>query len=41
MVDRSSTRLHTSNTAAGRARVAESQVSAGVLRTVNTAVTTR
>ena len=40
MVGRSSNRLQTSNTAAGRARVTESQVSAGVLRTVNTAVTT-
>ena len=34
----SSNRLHTSNAAAGRARVIESQVSAGVLRTVKTAV---
>src|SRR5688500_9527529 len=40
MVGLSSTRLHTSNTAAGRARLIDSQVRAGVLRTVNTAVTT-
>ena len=35
-----SNRLQISNTAAGPARPAESQVSAGVLRTVKTAVTT-
>ena len=40
MVGRSSMRLQTSKTAAGRASVTESQVSAGVLRTVNTAVMT-
>ena len=36
----SSTRLQTSKAAAGSPRVADSQVSAGVLRTVNTAMMT-
>ena len=40
MVERSSNRLQISNTAAGRASVTDSQVRAGVLRTVKTAVMT-
>ncbi len=38
MAERSSTRLQISKTAAGRARVTDSHVRAGVLRTVKTAV---